>query len=453
MTVVPGDAAGLDEAPEHDGIPPATPGYRRYALWLLMVIYMLNFLDRSVINILAEPIKRELHLSDTQVGLMGGLAFALFYTFLGIVIARLAERFSRPWILAGSLALWSGFTALSGLAQNFTQMFAARLGVGFGEAGCSPAAHSMIADDTPKEKRASALAFYAMGTPLGGLLGYAMGGLVADAAGWRMSFFVAGVPGLIFALIAGFTLREPRERLARRAAQVRAAGPTLSDTLRLLLRKPTFWLVAMGAATSAFIGYGQGQFTTSFFLRVHGTEVASLASQFGLQSLGLIGLGGGVIGGVAGAIGSLLGGVIADRVGVSDGRNVMMVPMWSNLLWMPLGAAIFLAPSAAGALLLSAVPGVLGTLWYGPIYSTVQGVVPANMRATAAAIVLFIINIIGLGLGPAAMGALSDFLSGPMGYGPAEGVRWALVWSCAFAIPAAAFCYAARATIRQDAES
>jgi MFS family permease len=452
MTVVPGDAAD-DDAPEHVGIPPASPGYRRYALWLLMIIYMLNFLDRSVINILAEDIKRELHLTDAQVGLMSGLAFALFYTFLGIGIARLAERFSRPWILAGSLALWSGFTALSGFVQNFTQMFIARLGVGFGEAGCTPAAHSLIADDNPKERRASALAFYAMGTPLGALLGLAMGGVVADAYGWRMAFLVAGIPGLLFALVAGFTLKEPRQRLAAGARQVTVAGASFADTMRTLARKRTFWLVAFGASISAFIGYGQGPFTAPFFLRVHGQEIAALAPQFGLQSLGFIGLTTGIIGGLAGAAGSMLGGVIADRVGVSDLRNVMMVPVVAGLIWMPLGALIFLVPSASLALLILAVPSVLGTLWYGPVYSTVQGVVPANMRATAAAILLFIINIIGLGLGPYAVGLLSDLLANAMRLGPAEGVRWALVASCAFAIPSVALTFLARTTIREDMES
>ena len=236
---------------EH-GIPPAAEGYRKYALGLLLVIYMLNFLDRSVINILAEPIKRELQLSDTQIGAMSGLAFALFYTFLGIVIARASERYSRPWIIAGSLAMWSGFTAVCGLATNFWQMFAARLGVGFGEAGCSPAAHSLIADDTPKEKRSSALAFYAMGTPLGGLLGLAMGGVLSDMFGWRVAFMIAGAPGILFALIAGFTLKEPRERLAKGASVMKAESATFLQTMAYLRTKPTFWLVAMSAAISAF---------------------------------------------------------------------------------------------------------------------------------------------------------------------------------------------------------
>jgi len=174
---------------------PYSPGYTRYAMLLLLGIYTVNFLDRSVINILAEPIKDELHLADWQLGMMSGLAFALFYTFLGIPLAQLAERKNRPFIIGTSVAVWSGFTALSGAATNFLQLVLCRIGVGVGEAGCTPPAHSLIADYVPKEKRASALAFYSMGTPLGGLLGLVLGGLIADAYGWRTAFLVAGRPG------------------------------------------------------------------------------------------------------------------------------------------------------------------------------------------------------------------------------------------------------------------
>ena len=183
--------------------PPATPAvsaapysasYTRYAMFLLLGIYIVNFLDRAVVNILAEPIKNDLGLADWQLGLMSGLAFAIFYTVLGIPIARMAERKNRPIIIGTAVAVWSGFTALSGMAQNFAQLVLFRIGVGVGEAGCTPPAHSLIADYVPKEKRASALAFYSMGTPLGGLLGLVMGGLIADAYGWRVAFFVAGAP-------------------------------------------------------------------------------------------------------------------------------------------------------------------------------------------------------------------------------------------------------------------
>ena len=199
----PPAASGAQAAPY---TAPYSPGYTRYAMFLLLGIYIVNFLDRAVVNILAEPIKNDLGLADWQLGLMSGLAFAIFYTVLGIPIARLAERKNRPIIIGTAVAVWSGFTALSGMAQNFAQLVLFRIGVGVGEAGCTPPAHSLIADYVPKEKRASALAFYSMGTPLGGLLGLVMGGLIADAYGWRVAFFVAGAPGILFALLCWFTL-------------------------------------------------------------------------------------------------------------------------------------------------------------------------------------------------------------------------------------------------------
>ena len=471
MTDVPAVDAGAPAAAiDAPAIPPAAPAYRRYALGLLLVIYILNFLDRQVVSILAEPIKRDLHLTDAQIGAMSGLAFALFYTFLGIAIARAAERWSRPWIIAGSLALWSGFTAVCGLATSFWQLFAARLGVGFGEAGCTPAAHSLIADDTPRERRASALAFYAMGTPLGSLIGSAMGGVVADAYGWQTAFFVAGAPGILFAIVAGLTLREPRGRLPAGVHLQSAPRASLTQTITYLLKKPTFWLIAFSAAISAFIGYGQGPFTASFYFRNHGPEVAILAAGFGLQSAGFIGVATGVIGGLTGAAGSLLGGRIADWAGSRDVRNVMVVPAVAGLLWAPLTILSLMAPTAASSLMLLAIPGLLGTLWYGPIYATAQGLAPPHMRATAAAILLFIINLIGLGLGPLAVGMLSDQIAGhllaPSGLtveacgasaaaaacapALAGGVKWALILSCVMVIPSAALSWLARGAISRD---
>ncbi len=429
---------------------PAPLAYRRYALGLLLVVYMLNFLDRQVVNILAEPIKKDLHLADWQIGAMSGIAFALLYTFLAIPIARAAERWSRPMIIAGSLTLWSGFTALCGASANFTQLCLARLGVGFGEAGCTPSAHSIIADDTPPKDRAFALAFYAMGTPLGSLIGLAMGGIVADAYGWRVAFMVAGAPGLLVALIVALTLREPRRRLVEHAARAKAAQASLAETVRYLAAKPTFWLVAFSAAISAFIGYGQAPFTASFFLRDHGPEVAALAAGFGWKSLTFIGIATGTVGGLAGAVGSVLGGKISDWATARDLRAFVTVPAIGGLIWAPLYCLAILAPSAKLSLLMLIAPSLLGTLWYGPVYAVAQGLVPPNMRATTAALLLFIINIVGLGLGPLFTGAVSDFLSAPERLGPAAGVQWALVITAAWAAPSIALSLLARRTIRAD---
>jgi MFS family permease len=299
------------------GVRVVSAGYRGYAMGLLLLIYVMNFVDRQVVNILAEPIKRELGLLDWQIGAMSGLAFALFYTVLGLPIARMAERGHRPYIIASALAVWSLFTALCGLTQNFVQLLLARIGVGVGEAGCTPPAHSLITDYVPKEKRASALAFYAMGTPLGSLVGLGLGGVIADAYGWRMAFIVCGVPGVVLAIVAALTLVEPRIRataaeLRQRAEAMRDARP-FREAMATLRRKRTFWLVSFAAAVKAFIGYGQAPFAASFFYRVHGEEIAALAAQFGLQSGGFIGLSLGLMAGLGGAAGAFMGGVIDEQ--------------------------------------------------------------------------------------------------------------------------------------------
>ena len=441
-------------APEASAATPYSAGYTRYAMFLLLGIYVVNFLDRQVINILAEPIKNDLGLADWQLGLMSGLAFAVFYTFLGIPIARMAERKNRPYIIGSAVAVWSGFTALCATAGNFWQLIIYRIGVGVGEAGCTPPAHSLIADYAPKEKRASALAFYSMGTPIGGLIGLVMGGIVADAYGWRAAFLVAGAPGLIFAALAFFTLKEPRRLLSAHAEKVRAASTaTFSQTVAYLAKRPTFWFIAFAAAIKAFIGYGHAPFTASFFLRNHPAEIAALADDFGLKSVGFLGLALGLISGTAGAIGSWVGGWIADKFGRKDLRAYMVAPAIASLVTIPVYIIAVSIDSAAIALFVLAINAFLGTLWYGPVYGTGQSVVPPHMRATAAAILLFIINLVGLGLGPLAVGILSDYLNKGLGLGPGEGVRWALMISSCFGMVAFACFWMARKTIREDTVS
>ena len=429
---------------------PYSPAYTRYAMFLLLGIYIVNFLDRAVVNILAEPIKNDLGLADWQLGLMSGLAFAIFYTVLGIPIARLAERKNRPIIIGTAVAVWSGFTALSGMANSFLQLVIFRIGVGVGEAGCTPPAHSLIADYVPKEKRASALAFYSMGTPLGGLLGLVMGGLVADAYGWRAAFLVAGAPGIIFALLCWFTLKEPRKLIAQHSIAIQSTQVTFGETLKYLATKKTFWLIALGAAIKAFIGYGHAPFTASFFLRVHGEEVKALAEGFGLQSIGFLGLALGLMGGTAGAISAYLGGQIADKYAKTDLRGYVVVPAFASLLAVPIYILAVSVPSASVALWILVINGLLGSLWYGPVYAIGQSIVPPHMRATTSAILLFTINLIGLGLGPLAVGILSDVMANGFGLGSAEGVRWALMISTCFGFVAFILFWIARKTIREE---
>jgi len=448
--------------------PVMSAAYRRYAMGLLLVIYIFNFIDRQVVNILAEPIKAELGLADWQIGVMSGFAFAIFYTVMGLPIARLAERGNRSFIIAASLAAWSAFTALGGLAQNFVQLVLARVGVGVGEAGCTPPAHSLITDYVPKEKRASALAFYSMGTPLGGLIGTALGGVIADAYGWRAAFMVCGLPGIALAVIAGFTLVEPRVKQVAAAARAKVnGGATFRQTIEVLWTKRTFWLVAFAAAIKAFIGYGHAPFTASFFLRNHTESIAAMAQstsvfltgisssihpdwQIELKSLGFLGLSLSLMAGLGGAFGAYLGGWIADHYGARDLRAYVSVPGVAALLTIPIYVFAVTTDIALLGIAMLLFNGILGTLWYGPVYATAQSIVPPHMRATSSAILLFIINLIGLGMGPVAVGLLSDILAGPFGLGASEGIRWALILS-AFAGVASFGCFwAARGRIREE---
>ncbi len=270
---------------------PLEAGPRRYVLALLMIAYTLSFLDRQVLSILVEPIKNELKVGDAAMGLLTGPVFVIFYTFLGIPIAWLADRRSRPVIITVCLTLWSAFTAMSGLASSFVPLALARLGVGFGEAGCNPSSHSLIADISRGEQRASGLAFYSLGVPIGTLLGLAMGGLVADAYGWRAAFMVAGLPGLALAALIGLTVKEPRPRAAPGPSAVAQSlvqpFRDLADTVRALRHKPSFWFAALATGFSAFVGYGLLFFNASFFLRCHGAELAQLAGRFRAEVEGL----------------------------------------------------------------------------------------------------------------------------------------------------------------------
>jgi MFS family permease len=418
-----------EAASEHPTVPPLAAPKRRYALTVLLVIYILNFLDRQVVNILAEPIKLELGLADWQVGVLTGLAFALFYTFLGLPIARLAERGNRVKIISVAVAIWSLFTMACGLATNFVQLLLARIGVGVGEAGCTPPAHSLISDYAPKEKRASALAFYSLGIPLGSLAGMALGGLIADAYGWRAAFLVAGAPGVLMALLAWFTLPEPR---ADRPKETADTGPTLGDAARELRGKSAFWWIAFGAAINAMVSYGHIAFYGSFYMRNHTDGLAAISQNLenltgvALGPIGFIGLVLGVLIGIFGAIGTYLGGFISDHVGRKDARAYTLVPAIASVLSVPPFLWAMLTPSVSLSLILLTIPVLLNAVWYGPIFATAQGLVRPQTRATASALLLFVINLIGLGLGPLSVGLLSDSFSAS-GMDVAEGLRWAII--------------------------
>lgn len=384
----------------------------RVTLWILLIVYIFNFLDRQIVNILAEPISRDLGLSDTQIGLMTGIAFAAFYTFLGIPIARYSDRPStnRVSLISISLVIWSGMTALSGLAQNFIQLLLARIGVGVGEAGCTPAAHSLIADLAPPEKRASAISFYSLGIPIGGLLGMVMGGLIADAYGWRVAFFVAGLPGILMALVVWMVLRDPRMSTL---VENRPAASTLStkEAIREVLSSRAFIYLMIAGSAAAFLGYGKATWTTIFFQRTHNLTPGEVGFWFGIG------------GGIAGVLGTYAGGWFADRYGKTNRRHVLTAPAIGMTVAIPLAIAAYWQQNWWVALILIMLPTVLNGLYLGPTYSCAQGLVPLRARAMAAAVLLFAQNLIGLGLGPLFFGILSDVIK-PMA-GP-DSVRYVL---------------------------
>lgn len=427
-------------APGAGAVTPLSPSYVQGALWLLLIVYTLNFLDRQIVNILAEPIKQDLGLSDTQLGLLTGLAFAVVYTVLGIPIARFADRFTsnRVAVISVALAAWSGFTALCGLATNFTQLLLARIGVGVGEAGCTPPAHSLIVDYVPADRRARALAFYSLGVPIGTLLGYSFGGVIAEQFGWKVAFLMVGIPGILLAFLTWTILKEPR-RLGLIAAPPADHKPMkFGEALKALASRKAYWYACFGASVISFLGYGHAAFLGGFYARVHE------------MPLGQIGLALGVMLGVSGIIGTFIGGQIADRAAKRDTRAYFTVPAIAMVCSIPFFVAGMLAEGAVMSLALLAIPTALNSLWYGPIYAAVQGVAGPQLRATAVAIMLFIVNMIGLGLGPLALGALSDHLAQAQGMGAAEGLRWAILVSSGVGLVAVVLFLMGRRTIREE---
>jgi predicted MFS family arabinose efflux permease len=406
-------------APAAPRFAPVSANYGRYALGLLVAIYTVNFLDRQIITTIGESIKTDLRLTDTQMGALGGIFFAAVYTILGIPIARVADKANRPWVMTISLALWSGFTVLSGFARNYGVLAFARAGVGIGEAGCSPTAHSLLADYFPPQKRATALAIYSMGISIGTLLGMAIGGIVAEHYGWRNAFLVAGAPGLVFAVLAIFTLREPRSQLSRdaQAAANASSHIPLLMVFSALEQRPTFWLFALGGALTSFVSYAHGQFFTPFFLRNHTPELTLLAGHFGMAPadgkppLGFISLALGLGAGIGGAFGSWLGGFLADRWGAKDVRNYALFPLLVPFLSIPVLWFAAGTDNMPLALTLLLIPNIGVGAWWGPVYGGVQGLVPPAMRALSAAVLLFVINMIGLGGGPTAFGMVTDLMT------------------------------------------
>jgi MFS family permease len=391
-----------------------------YGLYLLLAVYTMCFLDRQVINILAEPIKRDLGLSDAQLGLLTGLSFALFYTSLGIPIARLSESKNRSSIIVACLAIWSSFTMLCSLAGNMAWLLVTRIGVGFGEAGCFPASQSMISEYLPPTKRAWSLSILMMGVPLGLLLGMVIGGIVAERYGWRGAFVVAGAPGLLLAAFVRFFLPDP-SRANHKVTPV--PPPSFGTTVSELGQRAGFRPLILGMSLAAFVTYAQNAFVASFFLRVYSTDLAGLTQNRG--AVGYIGIALGLILGLGGAGGLLLGGYLGDRFGRGNTRGYLMVASLACVLAAPVFLCVFGIRSLSLALALLLPATILSNVWAGPAYAVLQSMAHERSRATAAAIAVLFLTLIGLGLGPLSVGALSDHLARSLG--TAEGLRWALM--------------------------
>lgn len=421
----------MSEAAAPEERPLYSSRYITMTMVLLLAVNTINFMDRQVINILAEPIKHDLGLLDWQLGAMNGLAFAFLYTTMGLPIARLAERRSRPLIIAACITVWSSFTALSGAAQSFLHLVLARIGVGVGEAGCTPAATALIADMVPKRRRASAFAFFTMAAPLGGVVGLGLGGIFADVLGWRTTFILVGLLGLPLALLVALLIREPRKGMT--SAEATASGaPSFGETLAFLRTKKSYWLVIAATCGKVFVGYGHAAFMASFLLRNHTEQIAALAAQFNLKPVGLVGVTLALSTGPANIIGAMIGGWLCDRFGTKDPRAYLTVPAVAVLFQLPFYVPAFLVGDYILSVALLTCNALIATFYYGATASVVQGVVKPQMRATATAIFGMITTLVGLGFGPLILGAMSDLLATSGGLGSGGGLKWALALSLSF---------------------
>jgi MFS family permease len=396
----------------------ASRGYAHYVLALLTLVYAFNYLDRQLLSVLMEPVKREFGVSDGELGLLTGFLFAAIYTVAGIPVARIADVAGRKLVLAVSLAIWSAMTAATGFVTSFAQLRVARIGVALGEAGGTPPSFALISDIFPPARRATALGIFATGVSFGTLLGNVLGGWIGQAHGWRAAFIWLGLPGLLLAVVLALTVREPPRGAA-------APDVSLREVMRMLFAQPTFvWMVA-GVSFAAFAGYGFGMWKPSFLMRVHDFSLRTAGVAIGVVNL------------FTGVASSFLGGFLADRLGRRDPRWPLRVAALSALVALPTNVAFLLWPDPWFALIGISLIGIAGGMWPPPTYATSQALVPPHMRARATAILLFFLNLIGLGLGPWLIGELSDLLE------PAHGdlsLRYALV-AAMLAYPVGAYCY------------
>jgi predicted MFS family arabinose efflux permease len=420
----------MARAPESE----ISPGYSYYVLGLLFTVYVFNFIDRQVLAILLEPIKQDLQASDTAMGLLAGFAFVVFYTIAGIPIARFADRTSRRSVIALGLAVWSAMTAASGLARSFTQLALARIGVGIGEAAGSPPAHSLISDYFPPERRATALSIYATGVYIGVMIAFVAGGYIREHFGWRLVYLLVGLPGIPLALLVRTTVRElPRGFSESAAVDTGVVG--LGEVIRFLLSRRSFLYIAAGASCQSLGGYAILSWGPAFLERVHQLGVVEIGTSLGL------------IVGIGGSAGAYLGGKLADRLGARNPSWYMRLPAIQALLGVPFVVGFLLTPRTDLALLSFIPYYFIANMYIGPMLAMTQGIVKLRMRATASAILLFILNMIGLGAGSFVVGFSNDQLAARFGI---EAIRYSLLGVALVGGLASIFFLQASRTLRDD---
>ena len=379
------------------GARPPSLRYRYVCVGILALAYTFNFLDRQILSLLAEPVRKDLHLSDTQLGMLTGFAFALFYTLFGVPIAWFADRSHRVRIVALACACWSLCSAAGGLAGNFLQLAAARMGVGIGEAGGTTPSYAIISDYFPPKERGKALALYSLGIPFGIAIGAALGGGVAAHYGWRAAFFAVGLPGLAVALLILIVVREPVRGAQDGPPSTHEIAPAqFGQVVRMFFANPVLRWTALAAGLGAFAGYGSSNWVPAFLMRHQHMTLTEIATVYS------------VCVGVAVGFGTWFSGYLADRLSRRDPRAYAMIPFWGSLVALPFAVAGYLAPTWQFSMACLTVSGASAILYLAPALAVVQNIVPAQARSTSAALLLLVINLIGLGGGPVFTGVLSD---------------------------------------------
>lgn len=384
----------------------AFDGRGLFILGLLLLVNILNFVDRLLPSILVGGIRKDLGLSDAQIGLMAGVAFAVIYSFAGVALARIADLRSPRLVISLSLAFWSMATALSGLAQGFWQLFMARAGVAAGEAGCTPAAHALIARVFPTERRSLAVALFSLGVPIGGTLGLILGGWINDALSWRAAFFVVGLPGLAVAALVRFSIPDPPHQ-----SPLHTRADSLGGTVKFLFAIRSFRHMAIASSLFAIGSYAMNVFAASFLMRTHHMTPRHAGLALGIAS------------GLGGLVGTFAGGAIADWLGRNDPRWRQGVPAIGLALSAPTALAAYLVPDQTLSVVLLTLVYLFGLAYFAPTFAAAQSLVPDSIRASTTGVLLFCLTLIGASVGPYVVGLVSDLLAPQFG---AMSLRYAM---------------------------